>query len=55
MPQVKLIPLNEWTKEMFRISEDVSKGNKITYKTNAKYVIIEESSNVLNTSVYFIK
>jgi len=55
MPQVKLIPLNEWTKEMFRISEDISKGNEITYKTNCKYVIIEESSNIFTTCVYFIK
>ena len=55
MSQLKLIPLKDWTNEMFKISADITKGNKITYKTKCKYVIIEESNNVLTTCVYFIK
>ncbi len=40
---------------MHRVSMDVSSGISIDYETDCKYVIIQESNNVMKTSVYFIK
>ena len=55
MPQLKIIPMCDWTEEMYKISSDISNGIEITYETNCKYVIILESDNIKFTSVYFIK
>jgi hypothetical protein len=47
--------MKDWTKEMFKISEDISNDIKITYKTISKYIIVEESANILKRTVLFFK